>query len=374
MNPRLAVTTATAMTIRAFFADHLRAANEHFDITVLCSDAADYDIASLLPFVDIVDVPFQRDGFGRVDAVTLAKLVKEYRRLKPDIVHSVTPKAGALGMTAARLAGVEHRVHTFTGQVWATRTGAARTVLKTADRLIAANTTTTLVDGHSQQRFLRENGVLAAGKSQVLGAGSISGVDTERFCPDAAARSEIRSSLGLAESDLVFVYLGRIRRDKGVFELLEAFHNVQKGNVGSKLLLVGPSEGAELDGVPMDNVVQVSEFVNDPERYLAAADVFCLPSHREGFGTAVLEAAACGLPSVVSDIYGLEDTVRDGQTGLVVPVENPTELAAAIERLAQDRTLVKSLGDAAQERAATDFDSKDSSALLVDFYRSLLAS
>ncbi|MEE9413686.1 MAG: glycosyltransferase [Acidimicrobiales bacterium] len=374
MKPGLAITTATAMTIKAFMIEHIRAALPYFDVTVFAADPDRYDLPELLPKVEFVHVDINRSGLGMPDAVMLARLTREFRRRDFTIVHSVTPKAGLLAMSAARITRTPHRIHTFTGQVWADKTGLRRSVLKLADRTIATLATDVLVDGHPQQRFLVDNGILKLGRSSVLGDGSISGVDLSRFRPDPVARAAIRSQYGIAHDDVVFLYLGRMRDDKGTPELVEAFTRVALKNRSYKLLLVGHAEDgfeASKSGGPHPQIITVDEFVSDAERYLATADVFCLPSHREGFGTVIIEAAACGLPSIVSDIFGLSDTVLEGVTGVVVPLGNTQQLAAAMMALADDTERRSEMGARARSRAIDHFSATMLSRLLVSYYCNL---
>lgn len=356
---RLAYVTAVPVTVKAFLSPLFERLRGDFEIHVVSSfeqdSRPDHFGANVLHTIPIPR-PIQP---GR-DMQALVQLIALMRRERFDIVHSVTPKAGLLGMTAARVARIPRRIHTFTGQVWATRTGPMREVLKTADRAIVSAATEVLADGKAQARFLVEQGIVREAKIGVLADGSISGVDVERFRPDPEARTAIRRDLRIRAEAVVVLFLGRVNPDKGAPELLRAAARAFSKKTDVHLLVVGPSEGS-IDAALADSGAALGarfhrvDYVPDPERWFAAADLFVIPSHREGFGTAVLEAAACGVPAIASDIYGLRDAVVDRQTGLVVPVRDEAALARALELMVEDSELRERLGRGARQRACDLF-------------------
>jgi glycosyltransferase involved in cell wall biosynthesis len=310
--------------------------------------------------------------------VALWQLWRFFRRSRFDAVHSVTPKAGLLAGIAARLAGVPVRIHWFTGQVWVTRTGFMRRLLKAADRLIATNATHVLVDSHSQRDFLIDEGVVARDRAEVIAAGSICGVDARRFHPDAQARAAVRAELGVADVDKMILFLGRWNHDKGVLDLARAFAALAATHGQVHLVIVGPDEEGlagevrALCAASADRLHMVG-FTREPERFMAAADIFCLPSYREGFGSVLLEAAAVGIPSVATRIYGITDAVVEGVTGLLVPPGDVAALTTAVARLVADDVLRMRLGAAAQVRARQDFSQEAVTAGLLGYYRSIPA-
>lgn len=377
--PRLCYVVSSAMTVSAFLKDHIAAASAHYDVSVV----ANTDDGELLHRLGLAATLHPVAVVRRIsvlrDLSALLALVRLFRAERFAIVHSVSPKAGLLAMLAARIAGVPHRVHTFTGQVWVTRRGWRRWLLKQADRVLAALTTRALVDSPSQRDFLLAERVLAANKSAVIGKGSICGVDGARFRPDDAARNVLRGELGIASSAPVLLFLGRLNRDKGVLDLAAAFVRVARCFPEARLLLVGPDEEGITSAVidicaAVQDRVQFIDYTNQPERFMAAADIFCLPSYREGFGMVVIEAAAAGLPAVASGIYGVTDAVVDGQTGLLHP---PGDVAAIAEKLtellvAPDRC--RAMGERARLRAQADFSQAASSQGLMVFYAKILSS
>jgi glycosyltransferase involved in cell wall biosynthesis len=360
------------MTLRAFLAPHVAALRERYAVTVV-ANVGDGEPLPLAPDVEIISVPIERRIAPLRDFVALVRLLRLFLRTRFAAVQSVTPKAGLLTMVAGFLARVPVRIHFFTGQVWATRRGAARWFLKLMDRVIAGCATHVLVDSPSQRDFLIAEQVVSADRSRVLGKGSISGVDAARFKPDPAARARLRGRMGVGEDGVIFMYLGRLTRDKGVLDLAAAFARAAAADGRLRLLFVGPDEGGTRAALEheLGAARPRADFVGDtarPEEYLAAADVLCLPSYREGFGSTIIEAAACGVPAIGSRIYGITDAIDDGVTGLLIEPRDIAALAESMNRLAREAPLRRNLGERAREKALRDFSAAAITAELTRYY------
>lgn len=369
---RICLVCADPATFDAFLLPHAVRLSADYDVSVACQGRP--------RSADRVKATFHIVGIERAvaplrDLRALLALRRLFRRERFDLVHSFTPKAGLLTMLAARMAGVPRRLHTFTGQVWATKRGVKRRGLKFLDRVLARSATHVLADSASQARFLAAEGVVAEGSIAVIGDGSICGVNLMRFRPDPVARAAVRAELGMDSGDMLFLFIGRLTPDKGVLELARAF-SAMRAAEPVWLAFVGPDEGGmklQLSGLVGPRLAQ-TRFVGPtpaPERYVAAADVLCLPSHREGFGSVIIEAAACGCPCVATRIYGVTDAVEEGRGGLLHPPGDAAALRQGLEQLAGDRELVARMGREARERVEKLFPEQRITDGLASFYHAL---
>ena len=375
--PRICIVVAAPLTLKVFMLGHLRALAEFAEVTAVANFTPEDETFPWPAELRRVAIPIARPVSPWADLLALLALFRLFGKRRFDLVHSITPKAGLLAMLASRLAGVPLRLHTYTGQVWITSAGLMRVLLKSADRLVAQLATHVLADSPSQREFLIAQGIVAAHKSAVLARGSICGVDTVRFRPDTAARERVRRAHGIPTGAVVFLYLGRINRDKGLLDLAHAFAEVGSLHPDAHLLLVGPDEDdlrAELitAAAACAPKLHCVDLTDRPQDYFAAADVFCLPSYREGFGTTIIEAAAAGLPAVGSRIYGITDAIVDNQTGLLFAAGNVRQLTQSMIALAGNEGLRASMGQKARERAVREFSSSVVTAALLEYYRELL--
>lgn len=364
------------MTLRTLIAPHVAALKDKYEVTAV-SNASVGEARPVGPGVDFVPLPIERQIAPTRDLEALVRLTRLFRQSSFAAVQSVTPKAGLLAMVAAFVSRVPVRIHIFTGQVWVTRRGTGRWFLKQMDRITARCATHILVDSSSQRDFLLEEGVVRADKSRVLGKGSIAGVDESRFKPNAEARARLRTRLGYREDSVVFLYVGRVNRDKGVLDLAAAFSRVSAADERLRLLIVGPDENGAQDAmrVALGAAAARAHFLSytdRPEEYMAAADVLCLPSYREGFGVVVIEAGACGLPAIGSSIYGVTDAIDDGATGLLFKPADVQALAGCMHRLAREPGLRIAMGERARTKALRDFPSDAITGELMRLYAAAL--
>lgn len=375
--PRMCVLAATPLTVHFFLKPHLIALSRDFEVTLAFNPKNDPYLPPLELPVHQLMVGIERKIAPLRDLITLFQLCRVFHRERFDVVVSVVPKAGLLGMLAAWAVGVPYRVHIFQGEVWASKRGLMRSLLKSMDRLIAKSATHVLAVSWSERQFLEGQGVATPGQVQVLGSGSISGVDMARFRPDPEVRSELRNEHGIPDDAVVCLFLGRLTADKGVFDLVRAFVLCGKNNPKLWLMLVGPDEegvGPQLRSIipgEMAGRLLIEGFTGVPERYMAASDFLCLPSYREGFGMVVVEAAASGIPSIGSRIYGVSDAIVEDETGLLVPPANVPQLAVALSRLAGDAALRARLALAGRMRVESEFKQEKVVAGYVDYFNEL---
>lgn len=367
------------MSLVVFMLPHLRALKSYWRLHVL-SNTQETDLLQKRGLdLPVEFAPVERQIRPLADIKALWFLFKKFKAEQPIVVHTITPKAGLLGMCAAWLARVPVRVHTFTGQVWVTRQGPMRWALKAADQCIAFWATDVLVDSPSQRRFLIQEGLVSFQGSAVLGDGSICGVDTQRFSPSRQVREHMRADIGSSNDALVCLYLGRLNRDKGVLDLASAFAQVADKHPGAELWVVGPDEDDMFAQMQTKlsacrHQVRRVGYTSEPERFMQAADLFCLPSYREGFGSSVIEAAACGVPALVSRIYGLTDAVVEGQTGWMHEAGNVQDLEAQLDVLLGVPTQLQIMGEAAKAHVERVFEQSLITNAMLAFYKARLAT
>ncbi|CAA9891485.1 conserved hypothetical protein [Candidatus Methylobacter favarea] len=357
---------------------HLAALSRKYDVTLIVNLDDQGFLNELQLPITVISVNIVRQIALWQDLKALWQLIWIFRNQPFQLVHSISPKGGLLGMIAARIADVKIRIHTFQGEVWANRQGGWRVILKFMDKLVARIATQLTVVSHSERQFLIDEGVISSEKSIVLANGSICGVDSERFYPNTAMREDIRKELGINEASIVILFLGRINRDKGVFDLAESFTEIAATIPDAILLFVGPDEEQIFEDIQRicascrEQIKRV-ELTSSPQHYLWASDVLCLPSYREGFPIAIIEAAATGIPSVCSRIYGITDAVEDGRTGLLFTAGKVDELTRALLKLIQNPDLRQQLGKAARSRVVKLFPSHKIIEEMLGLYEHLLS-
>jgi lipopolysaccharide/colanic/teichoic acid biosynthesis glycosyltransferase len=373
-NPRICYVLTSPFAVNGFMLTHLRVLSDYFSITLVVN-TKEYPLSSAIDSrVRVKHCDIKRKISPWNDIKALFWLLIFFSREHFDLVHSITPKAGMLAMSAAWVTCVPARIHTFTGQVWSTKEGIARSFLRLIDQFISCLATRIHVDSQSQLHFLEQERVISGSKSAVIGPGSISGVDIERFKPCSEMRSMLRQQLGIAEDSIVFISLGRITRDKGVIELATAFSRLTHSNTNVVLMIAGPDEGGlmpELQSLLKDVMSQVVLLprVVKAENFLASADVLVLPSYREGFGTVVLEAAAVGLPTIGTRIYGLTDAIIENKTGILTPVRDVDALYSAMKLLVDSEDKCHAMGQAAKQRTNELFSAEAISNAWYEEYR-----
>lgn len=362
--------------VHSFMTGYIRASAKDWSVKIISNP----DGAELLSDLDaeFIPLPIERKPSIWRDFLALIQLVIIFRRERFSLIHSITPKAGVLSMLAGWLAGVPNRMHTFTGQIWANKRGWKRSALKIFDKLIVFFATHILVDSPSQRDFLVSEGILPNGKGLVIGHGSICGVDTHRFQPNADLRDKVRAELGINLKHTVILFVGRLNRDKGILDLVAAFAKIASHRADVELVLVGAEEDVtfaqvqEICGAHRERLHRV-KFTPYPERYMAAADIFCLPSYREGFGQVIIEAGASEVPVIASRIYGITDAVEDGNTGLLYPAKDVGALTKGLSKLIEDPAIRQKMGEAARMRVLELFASETMTKKMIKLYKEVMS-
>lgn len=312
----------------------------------------------------MVQVPIERKIAPLHDIVTLFRMWRTIRILRPTVTNVGTPKAGLLGGFAAWLNRVPCRFYTLHGLRFETSRGLKRLLLLSAERLACRFAHRVVCVSHSVREKAIACGLTQLERAVVFGSGSCNGIEASRFAPKPELiqrASKLRRHLGIPEHATVVMFVGRFTRDKGIPELTEAFLRLDQHIQDLRLLLVGCFE--KEDPLPKDTWEQLHDnphiiyagAVQDTPTYYALADIVALPSHREGLPTVVMEAQAAGKPVVAASATGIVDVVIHGKTGLLFPVGNAEALAQALTRLIADRALARSLGLESQEQVKREF-------------------
>lgn len=365
---RIVYVSTVPLSARTLLRGQLRYLRERgFDVILVCSPGEGLEAFARSEGVRSFTVPMRRDISPLRDVISLWRLFRLLRRLRPDIVNASTPKASLLGTLAAWLARVPVRVYTLRGLRLETVTGFKRLVLRLAERTTSACAGRVVCVSESLRRVCVEMGLAPADKTLVLGAGSSNGVDVGRFLTTdehvERARA-LRERLGIPEGAPVIGFVGRLAQDKGVVELYDAYETVLDRSKDARLLLLGGFENE--DPIPLSyrrrmeshpQVILVG-FAADTAPYYHLIDVLALPSFREGFPNVVLEAATAGVTTVGFQTTGMTDAVVDGKTGILVPPGDAAALAKAIAGLLNEDTWREELGEAARDRVLRDFSSE----------------
>jgi|SRR5208283_1089605 len=373
---KICFVVSSIQTVKAFLVDQIRALQVRYDVSVVANTDDLFILKHYGLDIPITPVQIERKISIWKDVKALSALFILFRKNGYSVVHSVTPKAGLLAMAGSFSAKVPSRCHIFTGQVWATKHGFKRFLLRKVDTLTSILATHVLIDSHSQRDFLVIEGVVSREKSQVLHKGSIAGVDTDRFHPSVEYRKKIRRSLSIDDLAFIFLFIGRLNKDKGVLDLAEAFSKVNRQVRNSCLLMIGEDEDNLAEMIynlcrPCRDKVHLLRHTESPEKYMAASDILVLPSYREGFGVVVIEAAACGIPTIGARIYGITDAVEDGVTGLLHTCGEVSELVEKMTYCIGHPEENKKMGQKARERVEADFTTKRITSEVVKFYAAM---
>lgn len=371
--------TTVPQSLEDFCKDMLRELSQKFEVIGLSSPGPEMAIVEEREGVRTIAIPMERHISLVRDCKSLWKMWTVFRKEKPTMVHSMTPKAGMICMVAAWLARVPVRIHTFTGLVWPTASGIKRKILMFTDRLTCACATHVIPEGEGVKNDLLNNRITKK-PLKVLGFGNVKGVDMDYFSrrPEIVAKSEKLKN----EEVFTFLFVGRVVKDKGIDELCGAFERIHRQNKNTRLWLVGAFEN-DLDPVSLhsreligDNYSGIEsfgkKFGDELLAYYAAADCFVMPSYREGFPNTVLEAGAMGLPSIVTDINGSREIIVEGKNGMIVPPRDADALYNAMIVMLQSKTDRELMAGNSRKMIADRFEQGFVRKCLYDYYDEIL--
>ncbi len=343
----------------------LKFLNQHFEVIGVASDDPTLNELAANEEIEVIPININRRINLFEDIASLFKLYRLFRKEKPFLVHSITPKAGLLSMTAGFFARVPNRAHTFTGLVFPTSTGYFKKMLIFFDKIICHCATHIYPEGQGVKNdLIRYN--ITNKNLKVIGYGNVNGINLAHFDPSLYGNekiNELRKSLNISSQDFVFLFVGRMGFDKGISELIYSFIEVQKKYSTAKLLLVGIFE-KEHDPLPE---FIVNEIENNPDiigvgwqtdvrPFFSIANIFILPSYREGFPNVVLQAGAMGKYSIVTNINGSNEIIKNDINGKIIPVKNTRALENAMLDCLSNRVLYEKYNPKFREIIAEKYE------------------
>ncbi len=363
--PKLFRVSTIPMSLNLLLKGQLEFLNQDFEVTAISGAGKDLEMVKNREGVKVHAIEMQRQISLFKDLKSLFLLYRYFKKEKPHIVHSITPKAGLLTMLAGKMAGVPVRMHTFTGLIFPNKEGIMKSVLIRMDQLLCWAATHVYPEGNGVKNDLLKYKITKK-PLRVIANGNVNGIDVEEYNPELFSevdKKTLRQKLKISPEDFVFVFVGRLVIDKGLKELLGAFSKVSNKFSNAKLVLVGPREDeksktendifSEIEN--NQNIIAVG-YQEEVRPYFAMANVFVLPSYREGFPNAVLQAGAMNLPSIVTDISGANEIIQQNENGIIIPPKNQEELEKAMAKLLTSPDFLLSLKNNTRERIIQLFD------------------
>ena len=377
------IRTATVpLSLDLFCRGLLKDLSKEYEVIALSSPLPELESISKREGVRTIAVPMERKIAPLKDLVSLVRLIRVFRKEKPRMVHSITPKAGLLSMMAAWAAGVPVRVHTFTGLIFPYEKGWKHWLLRFTDKMTAACATHVVPEGEGVKDDLIRFGITRK-PLRVLGNGNVRGIDLDYYlCTPEIKRlgRELRELLEIPEKAFTFLYVGRFDRDKGLGELVNAFYRLNSRYPDTHLVMVGEEE-KDGGGLP-DKVRSMIDmhpgihssgsWLIDVRPWYAAADALVHPSYREGFPNVVLEAGAMGLASIVTDINGSREIILEGQNGVIIPPHDAEALYREMSSFVRDRKRVQDMASMARSLVSIRFEQQYVRRCLADYYKEIL--
>lgn len=366
--PKLIRITTVPLSLDKLLSGQLRFMSPFFEVTAVSAEKEYLEKVGEKEGVNTFHMEMTRKITPLKDIIAVINLYKYLKKTKPKIVHTHTPKAGIVGMLAAKLANVPYRLHTVAGLPLLEAKGIKRKVLDLVEKVTYRCATKVYPNSKGLADIIVQNNYCPKEKLKVIAQGSSNGIDTSFFNPEKMDKNElaeIKNKLKIKESDFVFIFVGRLVADKGINELVEAFEQINSKYNNTKLLLVGPFEN-DLDPLQSKTIQRIKTnaniintgFQNDIRPYLAIANLLVFPSYREGFPNVVMQAGAMGLPSIVSDINGCNEIIIEGDNGTIIPVKNTQAIIEKMEKCYTDSEYYEKLKANARTKIVERYEQK----------------
>ncbi|MEJ2905691.1 glycosyltransferase family 4 protein [Pedobacter panaciterrae] len=354
--------------------------SKYYDVTGVSSAGSELEDVAKDEGIKVVGLEMTRVISPFKDLCSLVNMVRLFKKEKPFIVHTHTPKAGIVGMFAAKIAGVPVRLHTVAGLPLMETMGVKRRVLNFVEKFTYSCATAVYPNSNGLYDFIVKERFASPNKLNVIANGSSNGINTSFFSSQHYSlnqKLELRKTLGIDKNDFVFIFVGRLVGDKGINELIEAYKKISNEINNTKLLLVGPVEH-ELDPLITSTLMEIENNPNiisvgyqtDVRPYFLVSDVLVFPSYREGFPNVVMQAGSMGLPSIVSDINGCNEIIIEGENGIIIPPKDKKGIYEGMIRLLSDRDLMNKLKSNSRKMIVERYEQKVVwDALLLEYKR-----
>lgn len=381
MPKKLIRITTIPLSLEKLLEGQLTYMNNYYEVTAVAAEKGRLEKYGKKNGVKTFWVEMTRAITPIKDLKAVWKLYNFFKKEKPEIVHTHTPKAGIVGMLAAKMAGVPVRLHTVAGLPLLETTGAKRKILNTVEKFTYKLATKVYPNSRGLQDIILKEGFTNQSELKVLGKGSSNGIDTSCFNPsqiDETQKRNKRQSLGIPQKDFIFIFIGRLVSEKGINELVEAFKSLQRENKNISLLLVGPFE-KELDPLKEETFKEIQQnekilttgYQEDVRPYFAISDALAFPSYREGFPNVVMQAGAMNLPAIVSDINGCNEIIVEGINGVIIPVKDTSALITAMKLFVENKNYTERLSSNARDEICKYYERKEFWQILLKEYKSL---
>jgi len=381
MKKKLIRITTVPISLKILLTDQLKFMDSYFEVIGVSSEGKELKEVEEREGVKTISLNMSREITPFKDTVSLIKMIALFLKEKPEIVHTHTPKAGIVGMLAAWICRVPHRLHTVAGLPLMEAVGKKKKLLLLVEKLTYGCATRVYPNSKGLEKYILDNRLTKKRKLKVIGYGSSNGIDTDYFKRDKGVIDKsisIKKEYNL-EDKFVFSFVGRIVKDKGIDELLSVFDKLSKEFDNISLMLVGKFEES-LDPISHlskkilinnKNIVNVG-FQNDIRPYLAASDCFVLPTYREGFPNVVLQACSMELPCIVTNINGCNEIINHNINGLIIEPKNKNKLYLVMKRFLDDTALATRLSKNTREEIVEKYDRKQFFQYLLEEHKEII--
>lgn len=377
--PKVMRVTTVDLSLERLLEGQLKYLNQYYDVIGIASDTGLLEKVGLREHIRVINVPMKRNISILWDFKCLLILIKIFRKEHPYIVHSNTPKGSLLSMLAAKITKVPHRIYTVTGLRYQGETGLLRLLLMKMERITCWCANEINPEGEGVKKTLLQDKITTKALF-VIHNGNINGIDTSYYSQAAVkeTKREIRELNHLKDNDFIFVYVGRIVREKGLRELIYSMKRLKKEHPITKLIIVGNFE-QELDPLSKEDIsflhkdpcIRYVGYRSDVRPYLKASDVFILPSYREGFPNSVLQAGAMDLPCIVTDVNGCNEIIKNQENGIIIPPKDKTALYEAMNYCLENAESIKRYSQKARKNICEKYERTDVWNSLIDYYNLL---